>query len=100
MRTDVLNDVCNAIEETLELNGIETVDIENNIIKVKVANGRAFAKLFPNQEERVCVVDDSYLKVIKASRGCFEFSLALNEREYNEFKGIYGVTEIEVESEE
>ena len=95
MKTELL-DVCNAIEDVLELNGIESVELRGNVIRVKVSNGRAFVKMFPDKAERICEDANDVVPTIKAYHGCFEFRLILTKSEYEEFKKMYGVTEIEV----
>lgn len=100
MKTDVLNDVCDSIENVLELNGIKSVEFENNVIKVKVDNGRAFVRMFPKKEQRVHNINEiSFCKYVKAHVGCFEFILCCTDGEYKEFNDIYGVTEVEGEDE-
>lgn len=95
MRTDLF-DVCSAIEGVLELSGIESVELRGNVIRVKVANGRAFVKMFPNKEEHICEDANDVCPTVKAYHDCFEFRLILTKSEYEEFKKMYGVTEIEV----
>lgn len=95
MKTELF-DVCSAIEGVLELNGIEYVELRGNVIRVKVSNGRAFVKMFPDKAERICENANDVIPIVKAYHGCFEFRLVFTKSEYEEFKKMYGVTEIEV----
>lgn len=95
MRTDIVTDIERTIENGLEDNGIKSVVIESNVIKVEMESGRAFARLFPKQEERIARFDSIY-HYIEARDGDYIFFMKLYGNEYDEFVEHFPVTEIEV----
>ena len=93
MRTDVVIDIERTIENGLEDNGIKAVEIENNVIKVEMESGRAFARLFPKAEERIARKDGPYKFYVEGFDGDYVFFLGLYENEYEEFVKRFPVTE-------
>lgn len=93
MRIDVLKDIEHTIEYSLEDNGIRSVEIGEYAIRIEIESARAFARLFPNKEERVAR-KDSYEWFVEATDGEYIFYIRFTYvGEYEEFKKHYPVVE-------
>lgn len=93
MRIDILKDIEHTIECGLEDNGVKSVEIGEYAIRVEIESARAFARLFPNQEERVAR-KTNYEWFVEATDGEYVFFIRFNYvGAYNEFKEHYPVVE-------
>lgn len=93
MRIDILKDIERTIENVIEDEGIKSVEIGDYVIKVEMDNSRAFARLFPNENERIAR-KDNYNYYVEAFDGEYVFYIKFDyESGYNEFKEHYPVTE-------